>query len=55
MKADDLTEACIEAPHASIVIEIGDGILVSTTDYYFDTNKRGEDVIVIRAKRKISK
>ena len=53
MKLGELTDTSIQESESHIVIEMPNGTRMSTIDYYHDQNKRGEDIIVIRAGRKL--
>tara|TARA_R110000822_G_scaffold304928_1_gene430344 strand:+ start:461 stop:628 length:168 start_codon:yes stop_codon:yes gene_type:complete len=52
MKAGELTDVTITESGASIVVELPNGNKISTTGFYYDTNGRGEPIIVIKCKSK---
>ena len=55
MKAGGLIDACCEQRAASVVIKLPNGQHLATSDYQYDTNKKGQIVIVIEAGRKLAK
>lgn len=55
MKLGELTDVSLELPKAQIVIELPNGQRMATGEYYHDSNKRNEPIIVIKAGKKIGK
>ena len=53
MKCSEIIDAAIESAGDSLVIELPNGDRISTKDYRYDHNKRGEPILVIIAGREI--
>ena len=54
MKGTELIEFVMEAAADSIVIEMPNGTQTTTTGCYFGLNKKGENVLIITAGRKLT-
>jgi hypothetical protein len=55
MKAEQLTDTTIQEPKSEIVIELPNGQRVATQGYFHDRDKRGGEIIVLKAGRKLAK
>ena len=55
MKAEQLTDVTIQEPKSEIVIELSNGQRVATHGYFHDRDKRGGEIIVLKAGRKLDK
>lgn len=53
MKGKDIVDAIIDATNQSIVIELTNGQRLATSDFDWGQNAKGEQVIIIKAGRKI--
>jgi len=53
MKAEKLIDVCISSANCQVVIELGNGHRLSTSDYYYSTNKKGEQIILIKTGREM--
>ncbi len=49
--ARNLVEDLMEMPTPNIVVDMGGGALLSIDGYYHSSNKKGEAIIVLTAKR----
>ena len=55
MKGQEIVDAVIEASNMAIVVELKNGKKLTTKDYYFDTNARGDDILVVCSDRELKK
>ena len=54
MKAEQLTDTTIQEPKSEIVVELPNGQRVATQGYFHDCNQHGEEIIVLKAGRKLA-
>lgn len=52
MKTDDIVDTLLSERNSAMVIELPNGQRHSLTKFYFDTNERGESIIVLRTGKK---
>lgn len=55
MKAEELVETVLNEQKSEIVVELQNGQRISTQAYFHDTDKRGAQIIVLKAWRKIER
>ena len=53
MKLEEIVDVAIQESKTQVVIELENGQRRATKDYYFDTDKSGKNIIVIRTGRYI--
>ena len=53
MKCRDIIDAAIESGSDSLVIELANGQRLSTSDYSYGTNARGENILIIKAGKEV--